>query len=119
MTQFTLFQTLKQDQIDRVCDSVIKSCNRVLYHARDYGFQLMELPDPDARKMYNLIHRGILPILEELESDPNIDPENGIKLANVKEYIRHLRNVVKAMDDNDEAAFNRAIDALNGEKLIS
>jgi len=111
-------QQLVKDKIQEVLVLATTFCNRVLNQAKVYRFHLMDIPDPDVRTMSAILDLVIIPILEHLEEDPNILPEDGIKLVNVQQYNIHLRNIVQALKNDNQEDFETAVAALEAESLL-
>lgn len=107
-----------RELINEVCEKVVRTCNTVTNHADKYGYGLMTVPDPDVTKLYGLLHLMVIPILENLMVDTDIRPEDGIKLENIREYLRLLRNIVESIKDDDEAAFDAAMGQLRNQAYL-
>lgn len=95
----------------------VEVCNRVLNHAGIYGFKLINVPDPNAEQMYNALNLGILPILDSLATSPHIGPDDGLRIANIRQYIHHLRRITTAIRGGDADAFDAAVADLRAEAM--
>lgn len=120
MAQIDPSSELVRQKVSQVWDLTISFCNKVLQHCDVYGIQLMDIPDPNVHQMHHSLSVVVLPMLEKLSEDPNVDlePEDGIRIANIKQYIWHLSNVVSAIIKDNEQAFDEAVMALSREAHI-
>lgn len=104
--------------VQKLWGHVVTSCNRVLHHAEVYGFQLMDLPDPNIHQMANVIDTVVLPVLDELARRYDFSPESGMKVANIRTYAMHLRAINIAIKENDSVAYYKNVDLLMAEPMI-
>jgi hypothetical protein len=111
-----------QDMIDgkvqELWNNVVHSCNKVLSHAEIYGFQLMDIPDPNVRQIAKAFDTIVIPLLDELARDYDFSPESGMKIASIKTYALHLRAITIAIDENNMEAFNKNVDLLMSESML-
>ncbi len=107
-----------KDKVQTVWEATVLFCHRVLRHAQVFGFSLMSIPNPNVQQMHRMLTVGVLPILKILVSDDNLPADDGIKIANMHQYIKHLSDIVSAIDQNDSAAFDAAVAALSKEAMI-
>jgi hypothetical protein len=105
-------------KVEELWENVVRSCNSVLSHAEIYGFQLMNIPDPNVRKIAKTFDSIVIPLLDELARDYDFSPESGMKIANIKTYALHLRAITIAIDENNVDAFNKNVDLLMSESLL-
>lgn len=99
-------------------DATILFCNRVLQHCHVYGIRLMDIPNPNIHDLHNLLKLAVLPVLTKLAEDHCVEPEDGIKIDNIRQYSWHLEKIVAAIDADDERAFSEAVAALSKEAHI-
>ena len=99
-------------------EGVIRTCNKVMNHANIYGFSLMEIPDPDVHKMARTLEHIVIPILDEVIRNSEFSAESGIKMANIRQYTLHLREITYALDDGDKDKFYENVDILANEAMI-
>lgn len=80
----------------------------------------MDVPDPDAPKLLALLNHRVIPILENLmvDTDIVIKPEDGLKLDNIREYLRILKDIVEAIKDDDETSFDKAVGELRSQSFL-
>ncbi|MDE1868290.1 MAG: hypothetical protein KGI08_11370 [Thaumarchaeota archaeon] len=107
-----------KDKIETVWELTVQVCTRVLHHAGVYGFGLMHIPNPDVHQFHRFLTIAVLPILEKLASDPHIEPDDGIMIDNIRQYINHLNGIVAAIDKGDSEVFDSAVAALNKEAML-
>jgi len=107
-----------KELINEVCVQVVRACNTVLMHADHFGFGLMDVPDPDATKLLALLNRRVIPILENLMVDTDIEPEDGVRLDSIREYLRLLKNVVEAIKDDNVDEFDASLTALRNQAFL-
>lgn len=107
-----------RELVEQAWEKTVSLSRRVIQHTKIYGFNLMELPDPDVHKLYDSLSVTVLPILEKIVADSNIQPDDGMKIDNIRQYILHLRKIVVSIDDDDQEAFNSAVDELNSEAML-
>lgn len=105
-------------KVQELWENVVHSCNKVLSHAEIYGFQLMEIPDPNVRKIAKMFDTIVIPLLDELARDYEFSPESGMKIACIKTYALHLRAITIAIDEDNTAEFNKNVDLLMSESLL-
>jgi hypothetical protein len=111
-------QDMVDGKVQELWNSVVLSCNRVLFHAKLYGFQLMEIPDPNVCQIAKAFDLVVIPLLDELSKDYECSPESGMKIATIKTYALHLRAITIAIDSNDVESFNKNVDLLMSESMI-
>lgn len=107
-----------KDKIETVWEASVLFCTRVLHHAGVYGFGLMNIPNPNVQQMLKYLKIAVLPVLSKLAEDPNINPDDGIRIDNIRQYINHLNNIVTSIERNDNEAFDAAVAALSKEAMI-
>lgn len=105
-------------KVHELWESVVSTCNRVLYQAEFYGFQLMSLPEPNVHEIAKLFDTLVIPLLDQLARDYEFSPESGIKMANIKTYAMHLRGITIAIDQEDQELFNKSVDLLMSENML-
>jgi len=105
-------------RVQKVLGRSIQFCLKVLSQVEIHAFKFMSDADPNVFEISHIFDFVILPILEKLESDPNLLPEDAIKIVNIQQYSLHLRNIVKALNKNDEPAFNQAVKELDSESFL-
>ncbi|MBM7423831.1 MULTISPECIES: hypothetical protein [Spongiibacter] len=103
---------------DELWEKTVLFCNKVLHHSRTYGFTLMDIPDPDVHKICDSLETVVLPVLSKIVDRPELADEDHIKIANVRQYILHIQNIVQAIHQDDEAAFIDAVNALENESFL-
>lgn len=106
-------------QVQELWCSVVRSCNMVLHHAKVYGIQLMDIPDPDIHKIAKVFDTVVIPLLDELARDYEFSPESGMKMANIKQFAMHLRAITIAVDEDDAEELNRDVDLLTNEAMLT
>jgi len=107
-----------KDKIEIVWESTVTYCLRVLHHAGVYGFGLMHLPNPNVEQIHKSLKFGVLPMLNKLSDDPNLEPDDGMKVDNIRQYINHLTKIVDAIEQGDAVAFDAAVAALGKEAMM-
>lgn len=105
-------------KVHELWESVVTTCNRVLYLAEFYGFQLMSLPDPNVHDLAKMFDTVVIPLLDQLARDHDFSPESGIKIANIKTYAMHLRAITIAIDEDDKDAFDTGVNLLMSENML-
>ncbi|KAF3978732.1 MAG: hypothetical protein HFP77_00400 [Methylococcales symbiont of Iophon sp. n. MRB-2018] len=105
-------------KVQELWSNVVISCNKVLSHAELYGFQLMDLPNPNVRQIAKAFDTIVIPLLDELARDYELSPESGMKMASIKTYTLHLRAITIAIDKDDIVAFNKNVDLLMSESML-
>lgn len=109
---------LVDGKVQELWENVVHSCNKVLSHAEVYGFQLMDIPDPNVRKIAKAFDTIVIPLLDDLARDYEFSPESGMKMASIKTYAMHLRAITIAIDENNTEEFNKNVDLLTSESLL-
>lgn len=105
-------------KVQKLWEHVVVSCNKVLHHADFYGFQLMELPDPNVHQVAKMFDQIIIPMLDDLVRNYDFSPEDGMKIANIRTYTLHLRAITIAIDDGNSQSFTENVDLLMGESML-
>jgi hypothetical protein len=105
------------DKVQELWDHVVYSCNKILHQAEVYGFQLMNIPDPNVHKIAKSFDTIVIPLLDDL-ANYDFSPESGMKMANIKTYALHLRAISIAIDNNDKEAFDKNVDLLMSESML-
>lgn len=106
------------ESINVAWESVVQACNTALHHADIFGYQLMSLPEPNIMSLYKNLNFSAIPILEKLLTDYDFDPDDGRKLMNIKHYLTLLKDIVLAIEADNEKEFTEAIDALKKQSFI-
>ena len=99
-------------KVQELWEGVVQVLNKVTLHADLYGFGLMDIPDPDVHKLAKTLDFVVVPLLDELARTVEFSPESGIKIANIKQYTLHLREITIALDDGNQESFDKTIDLL-------
>lgn len=105
-------------KLNGLWEVVTRYCNTVLDQAHVYGFHLMDLPDPDVRKITDALTFGVLPILDKLITEHDLDHDGGRLLINIKNVTLILRDIVKALDADNSAEFSKAISELQKQVIL-
>lgn len=106
------------DKVQALWENVVQACNKILYHAKVYGFQLMTIPDPNIHDIARTFDTVVIPLLDDL-ADYNFSPESGMKMANIKMYALHLRAITIAIDKNDKDEFDKNVGLLMSESMLT
>lgn len=96
----------------------IATCNKILNQAKIYGFSLMHLPDPNIHSIVKLFENIIIPILDGLCKSGDFSPDSGIRIANIKQYTLHLREISLALEQGDKNKFSKAVSELQHEPML-
>ena len=113
MQQNALIETL----VEKSWEVIVAVCTDVLSHCDLFGIEIGKIQNPDIRKIHSALRLGVLPIFETLET-MDLHPDLGRKMLNGKQYVWHLRNIIKAIDDQDPAAFEAAVENLRRESMV-
>lgn len=105
-------------KIQELWENVVISCNKILHNAELYGFQLMEIPDPNVHMVKKMFDQVVIPLLDDLANDYEFSPESGLKIANIRVYALHLRAISIALIEDDEEKFHTHIDLLLQESML-
>lgn len=116
------FQSAQDELIDNevqeVYETVIQTCNKILNHADTLGFEFMHKPDPDVHQMSWLLETVILPTIDKLVLQGDFSPESGIKVANIRQYTLHIRQMTHALNSQNKVEFERIVTILNSEAML-
>ena len=104
--------------VEELWESVVHTCNRVISQAEFYGFQLMSLPDPNIHEVSKSLNLIVCPLLDELTNQAAFSPESGMKIANIKQYNLHLREIVLALDEGCADNFYKSVEKLSSEAML-
>ena len=107
-----------KDKVETVWELTVQLCNRVLNHSGVYGFGLMHIPNPNIHQMHSLLTLAVIPVLEKLANSPDIGPDDGMRIDNIRQYISHLKAIIAAIDNGDSEAFDATVAALNKEAML-
>lgn len=108
-----------KQKIAEIWEGVIRLCSRVLKNADIYGYQLMHLPeDPNIFKLEKLLSHVVCPVLDSISSDSPLEPEEALKIDNMKQYTLHLRSIIRAIEAADKDGFERSVSILQAEPMI-
>jgi len=112
-----------QDQlIDKkviaVYKQVIETCNKILNHANILGFHLMHVPEPNVHSIIVVLEGVIIPLLDKLTMSGDFSPESGIKIADIKQYTLHIREISLSLEQGDREKFNRSVATLQHEPML-
>lgn len=105
------------DKVQELWNHVVQVCNRVLYQANVYGFQLMSIPEPNIHAVAKSFDTIVIPLLDDL-ANYDFSPESGMKMANIKTYALHLRAITIAIDKDDKDEFDKNVDLLMSESML-
>lgn len=105
-------------KVQELWEGVVQTVNKVTKHADIYGFELMTIPDPDVHKLSRMLDMVVVPLLDDLIRNVVFSPESGIKIANIRQYTLHLREITVALDDNDQEMFENTIDLLAKSPML-
>lgn len=105
-------------KVEELWESVVATCNRVISQSKLYGFQLMSLPDPNIHKVSQALNVVVCPLLDKLTMQASFSPESGMKIANIKQYNLHLREIVLALDEGCVDSFAKAVEKLSSEAML-
>jgi hypothetical protein len=108
-----------QEGVELVWDITVEFCQKVLRTTGLYGFNLQHIADPDVSKIHFALTNVVIPILEQLKDDPNLSSDDGLRIANIKQYLHHIKLIAVAIRDDDEEGFDNAVKALRQESFIS
>ena len=105
-------------KIQELWENVVRVVNKVTMHADLYGFELMDIPDPDVHKLTKTLDLVVVPLLDELIKTVEFSPESGIKIANIRQFTLYLREITIALDGSDKELFNNTIDLLAKSPML-
>ena len=105
-------------KIQDLWEGVVAVVNKVTKHADVYGFELMTIPDPDVHKLTRALDMVVVPYLDELVRTVEFSPESGIKMANIRQYTLHLREITIALDEKDQVLFDKTIELLVNSPML-
>jgi hypothetical protein len=111
-------QSLIDAEVIKVYEQVVDTCNKIIRQAKVFGFSFMEIPDPNIHSIASVLDNVIIPILDNLCKSGNFSPESGIKMANIKQYTLHIREIALALEENDRLCFERSVAALASEAML-
>ena len=97
---------------------VVKICNNVMRNAGLLGIHLDVLQNPTVAQIVQLLDFVVIPTLDKLSTSGNLSPEGGIKVANIRQYALHLREIQIAIANNDAETFDAALNQLQSEAMI-
>lgn len=97
---------------------VVHTCNRILSQAKVYGFEFMDLPEPNVYQVSKALDSYVCPFLDKIIREGDFSPESGIRIANIRQYNLHLREVVLALEEGNHENFKVAIEKLSSEAMI-
>jgi hypothetical protein len=118
-TQITDIQdALIDKEVFSLYEQVIDTCNKILAHANVFGFSLMHVPDPNIHSIVIVLEGAVIPLLDMLVKSGDFSPESGIRIANIKQYTLHIREIVLALEQEDKIKFNRAVSLLKSESML-
>lgn len=113
---------MTQSKVDKAVSilwaEVVSVVNKVLAHAEIYGFQLMNLPDPNVHDIARTLESAILPIINKLIDEYDFSPESGIKMCNIGKVSEILRDIVNALNNEDIDTFHESVDRLKSEAML-
>ena len=105
-------------RIQEIWEKVIHTCNRVLHQANYHGFELMHKANPNVHEVARTLEHIICPLLDEIVRNADISPDSGVRMANIRQYTLHLREMTIALDNGDQQKFNGAVSALDAESML-
>jgi hypothetical protein len=105
-------------EVMRLYEHVIYTCNKILRQAKIFGFHFMNVPDPNIHEMVQVLEHLIVPVLDNLCDSGNFSPESGIKVANIKQYTQHIREIATALDKEDRDRFYAGVATLDKEAML-
>lgn len=97
---------------------VVDTCNRIISQANVYGFEFMDLPEPNVYQVSKALDSFVCPFLDTVTRIGDFSPESGIRIANIRQYNLHLREVVLALEEGNQENFKVAIEKLSSESMI-
>lgn len=103
--------------VEELWYQVVQACNKICHHAKFYGIQLMYLPDPNVHDIAKLLETVVIPLIDSL-AEFDFSPESGMRMANIKTYSLHLKDITKAINEDDVNKFNASVDLLMSEAML-
>lgn len=104
--------------VQELWEQVVQTCNRVINQAEMHGFQLMALADPNVHEVSKMLDLIVCPLLDSLVKDAEFSPQSGMKMANIRQYNLHLREITLALDENCVDKFNTSVENLSREAML-
>lgn len=98
--------------------SVIQTCNKLLRQADLLGFENMSEPDPNIHEMSRSLDTVVIPVIEKLVQSGDFSPESGMKVANIRQYILHIRRMTEALDSQNKLEFDKIVAILDSEAML-
>lgn len=99
-------------------ETVVRICNSVIRSAGLLGIHLDIIQDPTVEQIVRLLDTVVIPTLDKLSGYGNLSPDVGIKVANIRQYALHLRELQIAIAEQDVDAFEAVLSRLKREAMI-
>ena len=97
---------------------VVRICNNVMRNAGLLGIHLDVLQNPTVAQIVKLLDYVVIPTLEKLSGSGHLSPEGGMKVANIRQYALHLRDLQIDITGNDVDAFDADLNRLKSEAML-
>lgn len=117
MTTYLIDEAIDQS-VQELWEQVVQTCNRVIHQTKIHGFQLMAIADPNVHEVSKMLDLYVCPLLDNLVKEAEFSPQSGIKIANIRQYNLHLREITLALDAKDRTKFNQSVENLSREAML-
>lgn len=97
---------------------VVGICNNVMRNAGLLGIHLDVLQNPTVEQIVQILDVVVIPTLDKLSTSVMLSPDAGVKVANIRQYALHLREIQIAISKKDVQAFDAALNRLKSEAMI-
>lgn len=117
VTQLPTIEETFEKNIELLWQNVVKNCNNILKYAEVHGLMLMEIQNPNVHDVLETLN-FIIPVIDKISKSCEFSPESGMKLANIKTYTLHLKEISLAVETGNASLFESAIEKLDGEAKL-
>jgi hypothetical protein len=97
---------------------VVGICNNVMRNAGLLGIHLDVLQNPTVEQIVQILDVVVIPTLDKLGSSVSLSPDAGMKVANIRQYALHLRELQIAISEKNVQSFDVALNRLKSEAMI-
>jgi hypothetical protein len=99
--------------VNQAYDHILAVANRILHNAKNYSIAILKLEDPTYEQIVEQLGE-VCGIMESIA----LDFVDDYTISKAREYVVNIRNIAKAINDDNETALLRFVEELDGRPFL-